>query len=1030
VALDHLSTGAGAHTMAAMVRRVASPKFIGRRAELVRIADGLRAARQGQPSVYVVGGEAGVGKTRFVEEAAEQARAAGFRVLSGGCIALAEGTLPYAPIVEALRGLPGEFSPSALDALLGSGRAELVRLMPALGETRAETEEATGSAQGRLFEFLQGFLARLATERPLLWVVEDLHWADRSTLDLITFAVRAIRQGAIVLLVTYRSDELHRRHPLLPVLAELERGGRVERLDLARFDRAELDDQLTGILGEPPGHDLAERIYARTAGNPFYAEELLTAVGSDASGALPETLREVLLARVATLSEATQELLRVAAAGGIRISGPVLAAIVGGSESDLVPALREAIDRHIIVLRGGSDDGYAFRHALLQEALYEELLPGERTKLHAAYARSLSASADPDDPALAAELSYHWSAAHDLPRALEASLAAGVAAERAYAFAEAQAQFDRALELWERVPAVERRSPLDRVTLLERAAHAAVAVGRPARAVAQIRTALGLVEVAVDPVRAGLLYERLGRYSLDFVSDAAFDSEAALAACREAVRLVPAEPPSAARARVVAQLGHCYELARRVGEATPLLDEAVAMAERVGDRAIEAEALITRAGCELASGDIEGAITDCLRAREIALELRAAEVAALAYYVLSYTLAHVAGRREEAVAVALEGSAYADRNGLARYWGSRFLGWAAFVLFSAGRWAEVDDLLERARLAGAEEASSPFNFYDLARIELDIGRGRLAEAGREIDRVERRTEDRWLRAWLASARAELALWQRDAVAARTAVREGLARVAGTGEPTGPPEIYILAEAYALGVRAEADIAASARPRRAASEATQARVAAGDFLARMRELEQAARTRPAVAPWLAAYLASCEAEFARAEGASHPSAWAATAAAWKELGMPYPCAYALHREGEALLQEGRRTAAARRLQEAQEITLSLGAATLGRDIEGLAARARIDLGKPRADEPTRARSDAYGLTAREREVLALVAAGRTNRQIGEALFISEKTASVHVSNILGKLGVAGRAQAAAFAERLRLSERGSDEAHRT
>ncbi len=480
-----------------MANRVTSPIFVGRKAELDRIGAALEAALAGRSSAVLISGEAGVGKTRLVEESVRAARADGFRALAGGCIELSEGAFPFAPFVEALRRLTEDLSPTALEQLLGAGKPELVRLMPALGRP-ADTLDGTGrSTQGRLFELCAGFLARLAAERPLLLVIEDLHWADRSTLDLLTYLIRTLRQGQNVIVATYRSDELHRAHPLLRVLAELERSGRVERLELPRLDRGELAAQLAGILGAEPDPDLVDRIHARSQGNPFYAEELLA---TGATGhQLPDSLREVLIAHLAALSEPTQELLRVAAAGGLRVSGSLLAAVTGTSEAGMVPALREAVDRQIVLPAANSPDGYAFRHALVREALYAELLPGERTTLHAAYARALSEASGPaDDAGRAAEIAYHWWAAHDVPRAFASAVAAGLAAERAYAFAEAQQQYERALELWDRVANAAGSSTLDRVEILERAARSAEAAGSPSRAIAHIRTALGLV----DPRRA------------------------------------------------------------------------------------------------------------------------------------------------------------------------------------------------------------------------------------------------------------------------------------------------------------------------------------------------------------------------------------------------------------------------------------------------------------------------------------------------------------------------------------------------
>jgi DNA-binding CsgD family transcriptional regulator/tetratricopeptide (TPR) repeat protein len=1005
--------------MAAMASRVSSPIFVGRRADLDRVTAWLRLGGRGQSAAFLVSGEAGVGKTRFVDEIIAVARASEFRVLTGGCLELAEGALPFGPIVEALRGLGTELSPPTLEALMGAGRAELGLLLPSLEGTAPYSQAHGDVARGRLFELLLGFLTRLAAQRPILLVVEDLHWADRSTLDLLTFLIRSLRDCAIGLLATYRSDELHRRHPLLPVLAELERSGRAQRLNLARFDRAELAAQLTGIRGSAPEPDLLDSILRRSQGNPFYAEELLASGPFDA--AIPDTLRDVLFARISTLSAPTQELLQIAAAGGMRISESVLVTVSGIDERHLVAALREAVDRQILVPHEGHGTGsYTFRHALVQEAAYSGLLPGERTALHAAFARTLAETSDQADAALAAEIAYHWSAAHDLPRALDASVAAGVAAESSFAFPEAETQYERALELWDRVPDAVRRAPLGRVEVLERAAHTSAAAGDPARSAAHIRTALSLVDPVADPLRAGLLYERLGHYCLD-----AADGDAAIAACRQAVRLLPAEPPSSARAQVLAELGRCLMENDHHGEAAPLCDEAIAVAQQVGVREIEAQALLSRASCIGYFGNADGAIADCRRAREIAVEIRAVEAVAEAYASLAFALGMFADRQEDAAAVSLEGFEYTVRNGLVRAAGRAsgiaLIAGAAFTLAETGRWDEADQALERARLAGAEAESRPFN-YHLFRADLDIRRGHLVEAGRrleELDRFTARDTAPWMVLLLSQLRAALALSRADPGTARAAVADGLQKAALLSENRDP---VFASAVYVLGIRAEADLAALARAHRSVGRLVEARAIALDYLARMRELStETDRERPAIAFRTAAQLALCEAEITRLEGRSSPPAWSSAAAAFAALRRPHQRAYALYREGEALLAATRsRVRAGPSLRDAHAIAVALGASPLTHEIEALAARGRVELGQPgRRDQAQTAATETYGLTPREIEVLALVAAGWTNRRIGAALFITEKTASVHVSNILGKLRVAGRFEAAAAAQRLGL-----------
>ena len=402
----------------------------------------LESAPARAPAFALVAGESGVGKSRLVSEF--EARA-GVPVLVGHCLELGGSAFPYAPLVDALRPL-GESVPDA-------------------------------ASQPQVFEALLAQLDRLG---PLALVIEDLHWADPSTRDFLVFLVRNARTEPLFVLATYRSDELHRRHPLRPVLAELERAPRVERIALERFTRAEVTEQLTGILDDEPDPDLADRLYARSQGNALYTEELLAA-SSDGRGELPATLRDAVLGRFERLPAAAQDVVRVAAVAERPVGHDLLEAVLTG---EVTEGAREAVARHVLVTH--PDGTYAFRHALVGEAIYEGLLPGERTALHAALGRALEA----DPGAAAAELACHWQGAHDLPRALGASVAAGVEARRLCAHGEALRHFESALALWDRVPDAAERAGMPRSDVLRAAAAAADECFQSSRAAALLRRGL------------------------------------------------------------------------------------------------------------------------------------------------------------------------------------------------------------------------------------------------------------------------------------------------------------------------------------------------------------------------------------------------------------------------------------------------------------------------------------------------------------------------------------------------------------
>ena len=1008
-----VATGAGP-IIDGMAVRVSSPVLIGRSGELGRLEAALGTARGGRSSAVLIAGEAGVGKTRLVSALGDLARADRVVVLAGGCIDLGEGSLPFAPVIEALRGYVRHADPEELDAVVRHGRSELARLMPDLGPAGegAESGLSVGSAQGRLFELLLGVLTRIAERHPLLFVVEDLHWSDRSTRDLLGFLVRNLRDNAVMLLFSYRSDELHRRHPLLPFVAELERTGRVERVELLPFDRSESGAQLRAIAGHDLDGALLESIHARSGGNAFFAEELLVAAGEDGTTELPATLRDVLLGRISDLAEPTQEFLRVASAAGQRVDPELLASAAALDETALYEALRECVGRQVLVPDPTAGiERYVFRHALLQEAVYDDLLPGERTRLHAAFARTLEARSG-DDAAHAAELAYHWYAAHDLPRALVSAVAAGDRAEAGYAFPEAFDQYERAIDLWDQVPDAQERVGRDRIDLLAAAAGVA-RFHEPVRAVQQMRTAIGLVDPTADPVRAGLLNERLGRYAW-----IAGQGRLANEAYRTAMDLIPAEPPSEARARVVAGLAQILMLGGRFAESRSLAEDALILARAVGARDTEGHALNTVGVDRGIAGDVEGALADLDAALAIAEATDIVDDIGRAY-ANKVWMFDSAGRLEEAVTVAETGIAMSERLGLMRFFGTHLLCNMADELYRLGRWDESERALRRAEDVG------PFGVNEILVAELearlDLARGRFDEAAerlRPLARLAERATDIQFVVPVQASLVELALWQRRPDDAVTQVTSAIRLVDFS------PEVRI-GEVYALGVRAHADVAELARARRATAAAEGA-VAAGRALVEAMRLRHAdvAEDRPSYLALSQAWLLLCEAEATRLERQADPGAWADSVEAWDRLGRPYIVAYARWREAEArLAARGDRGLAADALRSALETAERLRAEPLRNEVLALAARARLDL-EPGVREEVPAEPDdamRLGLTAREREVLGLVALGRTNRQIADELFISENTAGVHVSNILGKLGVAGRGEAAAVAYRLGLVE---------
>jgi DNA-binding CsgD family transcriptional regulator/Tfp pilus assembly protein PilF len=1000
-----------------VAQRVSSPEFVGRGEQIAALEAALERAEGGEARAVFVAGESGVGKTRLLRELERRAAERGARILRGECVAFGAGELPYAPIAAAVRGLARELAPEEFDALVGPGRAELARLVPELSAADAPALAglaATGAplAQAHLFGVVRGLLDRLAAEGPVVFAIEDLHWADRSTLEFLSSLLRWLRDERLLLVCTYRSDELHRRHPLRPFLAEEERSAAVARVELEPFSVAELTTQVTGILGDAPEPGLVTRLHERSEGNAFFAEELLAA-SAEATGPLPTSLRDVLILRLEAVPGDGREALRVAAAAGRRTGHRLLAAVAKLPEDELLEALRGAIAHHVLVQDA---DGYAFRHALLQEAAYADLLAGERTGLHLALAEALSADpslADGTAASAAAELAHHWRAAHRLPDALAAHVRAGLEAEAVYAFAEAAQQLETALELWDEVGDAEARAGLSRAEVLGRTAEATQLSGNHPRAVALGREAVALASEDGDVVRLAMACERLGRYL--WLSG---DSDGALVEHREAVRLMPQDEPTPELARVLASYGQILMLRAPGDESNQACRQAIEIANAVGARGVAGHALNSLGISMCATGNWEEAERSLREAMGIAEELDEPDDICRAYVNLADCIDQQ-GRVEESTALALEGAAIAERLGIDSY--DQFKrGEAAWKLARLGRVDEAEDILAPA-LAGRPTGTSAIVLQSNSG-HIALRRGRLDQALEHFRRARdvygATTDSMWV-GNAASGEIEAELWRQDADV-EDAWRRAAAVLASLG---GHEYAFYIARLHATVARAAAEVALRARSlgdAELAAEAQRSAAGAAEGLSELLRPERWPGGPPP--PETLAFAAQCRAEAARAAGAPDPETWAAAAEGFARLAHPFELGYARWRQAEAIvLAGGDRAAAAEVLAEAAALAAHVDARRLGEEIAAFARRARLDLGgatiEPAATDDGEVAQ--LGLTARERAVLELVAEGHTNREIGEALFMAEKTASVHVSRILSKLGVKSRVEAATIAYRLGL-----------
>jgi DNA-binding CsgD family transcriptional regulator/tetratricopeptide (TPR) repeat protein len=978
--------------------RVCSTTFVGRSAELAEVEAALADAADGHPWLVFVAGDSGVGKTRLLSELAPRARAAGARVLSGDCVELGEGELPYAPLVGALRSLARDRDP-VLDELPAAIRAELAALLPELEQGAGVDQSADASAQGRLFEALLWLLDRLGQDSPVLLAVEDIHWADRATRAFFAFLGRSLCRERVLVVATYRSDELHRRHPLRPLLAELERDTRSRRIDLPALSRDELAELLADILGGAADDELVARVYARSEGHPLFVEELLAA-GLDGRGGLPPTLRDALMVRVERLSPTTQEILRVIAVGQW-LDDDLLAEATAVEQAALHEALREAVANHILAV--GSDGRYRFRHALLREVVDDDLLPGERAAIDLRLARALEARAERDGLSvyLSAAIAHHYASAGDQPAALRASVLAAGAAEGVHAYAQAAALLERAVELFDRVPEPETVAGVDRATLLGRAAEDHLRDGDSTRQEALARAALALVDEQAEPRRAARLLETL--------HDAQWHlgrGEESLATIERALALLPPDEISPERGTLLCAQATSMMLRGKNTKAAEAARETLAVADALGDDPLRGRALNTLGTALMNLGDVEQGSAALREALALAQSGGVPWQENSAYINLADAL-HLNGRLREARAVVEEGLAQDLR--LNQRWLVILCGELAI---EAGEWDEAQATL--TSIGGRQVGNTLVNL-DLRRAELALGRGDHATARERLDEAAQLSvgmDEPQFTGVQGALRGELERREGDLTAARQAVQDALDRL-----ETCTDDAARLARVTAAGATVEADAAQRARDLGDAEDERMALMQADMHVARA----EAAAAGDGLLE--SAWLLVSRAERTRAGGSADPSAYAAAADAWAALERPYPSAVMRYREAEAQVNAGDREAATSAARQARAAAAQIGAAWLRSEVDGLAARARLAVGDdgaaPVADEPPTLADDPFGLTPRERQVLELVARGATNREIGAELFMAEKTASVHVSRILAKLDVRSRTEAAGVAHRLGL-----------
>ena len=962
--------------------------LVGRDTEMARLRGLLGDAVAGRAVTALVGGDAGVGKSRLVAEVMTVAGRSGFTVLCGQCAEIGD-SVPYLPFADAFRTAPSHIEQAV------KGRPVLARLLPDGGEP-AEGTDPSGMARQQMFGAVLGALAEFAAASPVLLVLEDLHWADATTRHLVTFLARMLRRERVAIVGTYRTDDLHRRHPLGEVVAELGRLPSVALVELGPLPAAALAEHLSSLPNGPSrlSTALLSALVDRAEGNAYYAEELLAA-SSGSSGVLPSGLAALLLARVARVSDAAQQVLRAAAVAGRRANDQLVLAASGLDDAGYEEAVREAVARQLLVPDG--PDGYRFRHALLREAVYGDLLPGERTRLHGRFTALLA-----DVPGAAAELAYHSLTGHDVTGALAASVRAGEEAERIGAPAEAHRHYDQALELWDRVADAARLAGTNRGELGLKSALAAAASGDVPRAIQLLRhvraAALAGDATAEFRARTG---ERLAYYLLQ--SDEPGWAPEALQVIKETVEQTPAGPPSPVRARAMATSAMAWMASGDSAAAVEWAERALTEAARSGADWIGADILVTLGMISSREGNAEEAIslfaaahTQAADTRMFGVELRAA------YHLAAARLAR--GDLAGASAAARAGVSRAEAEGL----GLAPYGWdVQHLLFQAhyadGDWDRAEEL---ARNFPVWVTKQPEAVLSAMALFIDVGRGN-AVADERRTWLEPFWDDVFVAYIARGLLAEQAYWRGDMETALAEAEAALSADARWGR--SPAAIRVAA----VALSARADRAFVAR-KAGITTAVAAEEAAGALLLDVaREAARyPARPKSVLGPEGRGWLARAEAEYQRLIGLNTPAGWEKTLAEFGP-GYVYETARTQWRLAEALAGSGRPREAADVCRAASATAAELRAEPLRAALDDLARRLGLDAGGSR-DAVRDGASSVAALTRREREVLRLMSRGLSNRQIGEELFITRKTASVHVSNILAKLGAATRTEAAAIA----------------
>jgi DNA-binding CsgD family transcriptional regulator/tetratricopeptide (TPR) repeat protein len=938
-----------------------SAEMVGRATELAEVRRLFEGVRDGVPAAVLVEGEAGIGKSRLLREfAAGIEQTADVHV--GWCLDLGASRTPYGPLTGILRSIVTRMGVDRVRESVGVGAEALGMLLPELVD--APTDRGRTSPE-RLRDAIASLIESAAELAPQVLVVEDLHWADESTLAILSFLLRALGRGRILLLITCRTDDVRRGDAVSRFIGEATRARLLERLTLGRLDEDAVRELAEQITGSPLSETALGRMQERAEGVPFFIEE----IAGCSNGPLPDGLRDLLLARFDRLGDDAQHVVQVVSGAERPLSHPLITRLADLPEQRLDEAIREATRSGILVV---VDDDYRFRHALLREAVHDDLLPGERARLHRAYAETLEAQCSGTDSADAAALAYHWQLAQDDRRALIAAADAMRHAKARYAFASAARFGELALELWPLVPDAAEAARVERLDLLLVLGSILRNAGDGERALAVANVALAEVDPeTVDP----RLHARLLRNKALYLVN--LGRLGAIPLLQEALSIAEEHVDDQVfRAELLNQLASRRMIAGDREEAIRLADEAEHRAAGAASTDQLSIAANVRGGSLAHLGEVDAGVREYERARELA----AGPNAEMRYRVNYSDLLTLLGRYREAVEVAEEGLRRARELRVERTSGSIMAQNMVVPLLELGEIERVEEMLSRDFVQGTLRV---FRMYmSMTRVRVLAWRGRSAEAAEML-------RD-WLPAFEETGVSERQIWY-DRVMMTVAVAESQGDFRGAldtilemlqdEQPALLHQRRLLLEGAAIvaGLRADgADVTAASGAIRAA------------WLAQPAQLQNDAWS-VILDALLDPHPDTVDEALVRADGEDVPVTFRVV------LGLE---------RARMLVHDGDRAAASTVLAEAAALAETLGNAQLQAAVARFATDA--GLGVRLTAEPS---AGTDPLTAREKQVLELIAEGLSNRQIGERLFISVKTVSVHVSAVLRKLGVSTRTEAA-------------------